>query len=99
MMDVFDPRSHAPASRARSTMVLLTLALARDGLGSWARRLGLSEQALRTARSRGRLSPAIAGALALELEHDPGPWMVVAALETERHSACKERMQKHFGLR
>ena len=100
MMDVFDPRSHAPAAApiARSTMVLLSLALASDGLVAWARRLGLSEQALRTARSRGRLSPAIAGALALELQHDPGAWMVVAALETERQSACKTRMLKHFGL-
>jgi hypothetical protein len=95
-MDVFDPQAHAAPS-ARSTMALLRLALASAGLVAWARRLGLSEQALRTARSRGRLSPAIAGALALEMHEDPGVWMVVAALETERESACKTRMQRHFG--
>lgn len=97
-MNVFDPIVHARPP-PRTTLALLDLALASGSLLSWSRRLGLSEQALRTARSRGRLSPAIAGALALELQMEPGPWMVIAALETERQSACKARMSRHFGLR
>ncbi len=79
-------------------MDLLNLALERDNLRTWSRRLGLSEQALRTARSRGRLSPAIAGSLAEELNEDPAAWIVIAALETERESACKTRMVRRFGL-
>lgn len=77
-------------------MDLLNMALESDNPRAWARRLGLSEEALRTARSRGRLSPAIAGALADELQQDPATWMVIAALETERESACKARMVRHF---
>jgi hypothetical protein len=86
------------SSRARTTMALLNLALESDSLRAWSRRLGLSEQALRTARSRGRLSPAIAGSLAEELGEDPGTWIVIAALETERESACKTRMVRRFAL-
>jgi hypothetical protein len=82
--------------RATTTMDLLNLALERDNLRTWARRLGLSEEALRTARFRGRLSPSIAGALAEDLQQDPVKWIVIAALETERQSACKTRMVRRF---
>jgi hypothetical protein len=79
-----------------TTMDLLNMALQKQHLGAWARRLGLSEEALRTARSRGRLSPMIAGALAEDLEQDPAKWIVIAALETERESACRTRMIQRF---
>jgi len=45
---------------------------------------------------RGHISPAIAGALAEELGEDAAEWIVVAALESERDSACKDRMLKRF---
>jgi hypothetical protein len=83
-------------SRASTTMELLNMALKKDNLRAWARRLGLSEEALRTARSRGRLSPMIAGALAEDLQQGPAKWIVIAALETERESACKKRMVQRF---
>lgn len=82
--------------RAITTMDLLKMALEKDNLRVWARKLGLSEEALRTARSRGRLSPVIAGALAEDLQQDPAQWIVIAALETERESACKTRMVQRF---
>jgi hypothetical protein len=63
-------------------------------LSAWAESLGLTKRALYTAKYRGSLSPAIAGALAEELGKDPKDWIVVAALESERDSACKERMLK-----
>jgi hypothetical protein len=56
--------------------------------------LGLSKQALYNAKERGHLSPAIAGALADVMGQDPKDWIVIAALESERDSACKERMLK-----
>ncbi|VTU22059.1 hypothetical protein [Variovorax sp. RA8] len=94
MTSIFNqPPSACPAP---TTMDLLDKALEQDNLRAWALRLGLSEEALRTARSRGRLSPVIAGALAEDLHLDPAQWIVIAALETERDSACKTRMVQRF---
>ena len=76
----------------QTTMNLLEDALKVQSIGNWTRQLGLSKQALYTAKDRGHLSPAIAGALADELGDDPKKWIVIAALESERESACKARM-------
>lgn len=81
----------------QTTLNLLDDAMKVQGLSDWAARLGLSKRALYTARDRGHLSPAIAGALAEELGQDPKEWIVVAALESERESACKTRMVKRMG--
>ncbi|MEJ1165813.1 hypothetical protein V9K97_19070 [Variovorax sp. CCNWLW186] len=80
----------------QSTLNLLDDAVKVQGLSDWAAKLGLSKRALYTARDRGHLSPAIAGALASELGQDPREWIVVAALESERDSACKTRMVKQL---
>lgn len=81
----------------QSTMKLLEAALAQDrNIATWTKRLGLSGKALYNAEARGHLSPAIAGALADELGQDPTPWIVVAALESERDSACKTRLMKRM---
>ena len=76
----------------QTTMNLLETALKVQPIGTWTRQLGLSKQALYTARDRGHLSPAIAGALADEMGEDSKKWIVIAALESERDSACKARM-------
>jgi hypothetical protein len=81
----------------QTTLNLLADAMKVQGLSDWAAKLGLSKRALYTARDRGHLSPAIAGALAEELGQDPKEWIVVAALESERDSACKTRMVKRMG--
>ena len=81
----------------QTTLNLLADAMKVQGLSDWAAKLGLSKHALYTARDRGHLSPAIAGALAEELGQDPKEWIVVAALESERDSACKTRMVKRMG--
>lgn len=80
-----------------TTMNLLDAALNEASFPEWTKRLGLSKQALYNARDRGHLSPAIAGALAEELGKDPRDWIVLAALESERDSACKTRMLKRVG--
>ncbi|MBT2324780.1 hypothetical protein J7E62_20800 [Variovorax paradoxus] len=79
-----------------TTMDLLELALENSTLRALARALGLSEEALRTARSRGRLSPLLAGSLAKELGQDPEKWIVIAVLESERESASRTSMLRHF---
>lgn len=76
----------------QSTMNLLDAALKEHPAPYWHQRLHLSRNALHSARHRGNLSPAIAGALAEELGQDVKDWIVIAALESERESACKDRM-------
>ena len=80
----------------RNTMNLLDAALRKQPAPYWTERLSLGRTTLHTAKSRGHLSPAIAGALAEELGKDPKEWIVLAALESERDSACKSRMLKRM---
>ncbi len=80
----------------QNTMSLLADAEAVQDLAAWAKTLGLTKRALYNAKYRGNVSPAIAGALAEELGKDPKEWIVIAALESERESTCKERMIKKF---
>lgn len=80
----------------QNTMTLLGKAMEVKGLSDWATDLGLSKRALYTAKDRGHLSPAIAGALAEQIGQNPDEWIVIAALESERDSACKERMLKRW---
>ena len=76
----------------QTTMNLLAAALDAQPAARWTEKLQLSSGALSAAKTRGHLSPAIAGALAEELGQDSEKWMVIAALESERDSACKTRM-------
>ena len=80
----------------QNTMQLLEKALSVKSAAEWHKHLNLSRNTLHTAKNRGNLSPAIAGALADELGEDAAAWMVIAALEGERESACKTRMIKKF---
>ena len=77
---------------------LLDKALETASAAEWQRRLGLSDATLYVARSRGSLSPSVAGALAEELGEDVDRWIVIAALEGERNSNCKERMLNRYEL-
>lgn len=80
----------------QTTMNLLDAALAKQPAPAWHEELNLSRNALHTAKARGHLSPAIAGAIAEKLGEDVDQWIVIAALESEKDSACKERMLKRF---
>lgn len=80
----------------QTTLELLDAALKKKNAREWAEQLKLSTNALRTAKHRGNLSPAIAGALAEELGEPVEKWIVIAALESERDSACKSRMMRKF---
>lgn len=80
----------------QTTMTLLERALSLEPLPFWHRELKLERTTLHVARKRGHLSPAIAGAMAEKLGEDPQKWIVIAALESERDSACKATMLKRF---
>lgn len=79
-----------------NTMQLLAKAEKVATLYEWHQRLGLHEQTLYSAKRKGRLTPAIAGAIAEQIGEDVGQWIIVAAIETERDSACRERMAKLY---
>lgn len=81
----------------QTTMNLLDEALEQKPVQEWHKSLKLNRNAFHNARMRGHLSPAIAGALAEELGKNPADWIVIAALESERDSACKERMVRRLG--
>lgn len=81
----------------QTTMNLLDEALEKKPVQEWHKSLKLNRNAFHNARMRGHLSPAIAGALAEELGKNPADWIVIAALESERDSACKERMLRRVG--
>lgn len=80
----------------QTTMNLLDEALKLHPAPYWHKKLGLTRTVLHTAKIRGNLSPAIAGALAEELGEPVEKWIVIAALESERESACKSRMVRKF---
>lgn len=80
----------------QTTMHLLEKALAQHPAPYWTKKLNLARTTLATAKVREHLSPAIAGALAEELGEKADKWIVIAALESERDSACKSRMMRKF---
>lgn len=80
----------------QNTMELLDKALELHPAPWWHKKLNLSRNALHNAKIRGNVSPAIAGALAEELGEPVEKWIVIAALESERESACKSRMVRKF---
>ena len=83
-----------------TTMDLLEKALTKHPAPYWHKALGLSRNALHNAKLRGHMSPAITGAIAEQLEgEDVDEWIVRAALESEKDSACKERMLKRLRSR
>lgn len=75
-----------------STMDLLAEAFALHPAPYWTKTLSLARSTLHTARIRGHVSPAIAGALAEKLGKDVKGWIVIAALESEKDSACKTHL-------
>lgn len=83
----------------QSTINLLDAALKKHPAQYWHEKLKINRNALHNARMRGHISPAIAGALAEEMGEDPEKWMVIAALESDKDSACKSRMIARIGTR
>lgn len=78
----------------KTTMHLLDEALAIEPAPYWHRELKLGRSTLHNARLRKHLSPAITASLAEKLGKDVEAWVFVAAMESEKDSACKDRMRK-----
>lgn len=76
----------------KTTVELMEKALSIKPAAEWARQLGIARALFTNAKTRGNLSPIVAGELAGEIGEDPQKWIVIAALETGKESACKEKL-------
>ncbi len=73
------------------TMELLDKALAKyENQRQLSRKLGLADTTITTARSRGQLSPTVAGLLAAEMGEDVLYWTALAGVESDKPSAGRD---------
>jgi hypothetical protein len=79
-----------------STKELITKALRKQSASEWARTYNTLPSTMTEAKRTGRLSPILAGNLAIDLGEDPKHWMAVAALENKRESTLKKRLKEHL---
>ena len=63
---------------------ILDKALEKRSPADWARVLNVTPETFYVAKKKGRVSPVLAGNLAIELGEDPAEWMMTAALESDR---------------
>jgi len=80
-------------------MQLLSKALEVKRATDWAFDLNLSNGTFSQAKKRGRLSPVLAGNLAIELGESPEHWIAVAAMEAEKESPLLTRLKNCQELR
>ena len=77
-----------------NTMQLLEKALTLKRASHWATELYLSSGTITNARNRGRLSPTLAGNLAMKLGESPVHWIAIAAIEAEPDSDLLQALKK-----
>ena len=77
-----------------TTLALLEKALSTKRASIWARELNLDRSAIAQAKKRGRLSPTMAGALAVHMAEDPIKWTAIAAVEAEPESPLRAQLVK-----
>lgn len=77
----------------QETRQLLSKALDLKSASAWARELEITPAAFTNAKARGRLSPSLAGNLAMKLGENPEHWIAVAALEAEPESTLLQRLK------
>lgn len=76
-----------------TTLELLRKALEIRKPAEWARRYNITQATFNNAKTRGFLSPMLAGNLAIDLGEDANHWIALAALESERDSPLKDRLK------
>lgn len=75
-----------------NTMDLLQKALSMKRAAHWCDELNVDVSTISKAKQRGRLSPVLAGNLAMKLGENPEHWIAVAALEAEPESELLTRL-------
>lgn len=76
----------------QTTQDLLTKALTIHSAAKWAETLDLTRQTFANAKRRGRLSPVLAGNIAINLGENPKEWIAIAAMEAEPESEAKRAL-------
>jgi hypothetical protein len=75
------------------TLELLDKALTIKSASAWSRTLNIVPSAITNARKRGRLSPTLAGNLAIKLGESPEKWICIAAMEAEPESSLLQELK------
>lgn len=76
-----------------ATATLIEKAYAMDpSPAAWGKKLGISRTTVAAARTRGRASPTLAGALAAELGESVEHWVALAALDGEPETPAKSKL-------
>lgn len=83
----------------QATKTLLERALKKQPAPVWRELLELSEDAISVAKHHGRLSPVMAGGMALELGEDPEHWIAIAAIENARESKARDLLIRRLKTR
>ncbi|AIJ45436.1 MULTISPECIES: hypothetical protein [Comamonas] len=81
-----------------STLELLEMALKSKRAAAWCRDLNITTAAFAQAKKRGRLSPLLAGNIAIDLGENPDRWMAIAAMEAERKGPLLDRLKSSLAL-
>ncbi len=76
------------------SLELLDQALAKKKQARWVEQLNVSRATFSQAKKRGRLSPTLAGNLAIGLGADAVYWTAIAAAEAEPESPLKDVLIK-----
>ena len=76
-----------------STMNLYERALQKMHAAAWAKELNITPAALSIAKKQGRLSPVLAGNIAIELGENAEHWIAIAALEATQESELLTRLK------
>lgn len=76
------------------TIELLDKALHIKRASDWAKAFNIDRSTLSQAKKVGRLSPVLAGNLAIELGENAEHWMAIAAMEAEKDSPLLERLKR-----
>ncbi len=77
----------------QTTMDLFEKALSVQHAAAWARDMNLTRAAFSIAKKKNRLSPVLAGNIAMKLGEDAEHWIAVAALEAEPESELLSRLK------
>ena len=81
----------------QTTMDLFEKALSVRHAAGWAERFNITRATFSMAKKAQRLSPALAGNLAIELGEDAEHWIAIAAIEAEKQSPLLDRLKKSQG--
>lgn len=76
------------------TIELLNKALEKRCASAWAKLYNITPGAFTNAKNAGRLSPVLAGNLAIDLGEDASKWMAIAAIEAERATPLRDRLRE-----